>query len=126
MAVKRKKKNNKTRGAGTLSEAQFWSMIRSALRRSSRYWKPISVCRMKARRKYEGSNKRQKYEYLCNSCKKWFPATSVNVDHIIPVGALNGYNDLSGFVERLFVEVEGLQVLCDYCHNAKTMEEREE
>lgn len=123
MAVKRKRKTG-TRAAGTMTESQFWSMIRASLRKTSRYWKPISICRMKARRKYTGSNKKQKYEYLCNGCKKWFPASLINVDHIIPVGTLNGYSDLSGFVERLFCEADKLQVLCNECHNDKTSKER--
>jgi hypothetical protein len=120
----KKTTKKRTRGAGTLTESMFWSMIRSALRERSRYWKPISVCRLKARRKYEGPKKKQKYEYMCNACKKWFPAKSTNVDHIIPVGALSCADDLPGFVERLFCEVEGLQVLCTECHDVKTKNEK--
>jgi hypothetical protein len=48
----------------------------------------------------------------------------VAVDHIIPCGALSCANDLPGFVERLFIEVDGLQILCDICHNKKTQAER--
>jgi 5-methylcytosine-specific restriction endonuclease McrA len=80
---------------------------------------------MKARRKYVGINKRQKYEYQCNQCKNWFPDKSINVDHIVPVGNLNCSDDLSGFVDRLFVEIDGLQVLCSECHNTKTKEEKD-
>lgn len=115
----------RTRGAETLTEAAFWSLIRSTLRDRSRRWKPISVCRLRARRKYAGINKRQKYEYQCNHCKKWFSDKLISVDHIIPVGNLNGYDDLPGFVKRLFVEVDGLQVLCKTCHDFKTKEEKD-
>ena len=115
----------RTRGAGTLTESAFWSLIRSTLREKSRYWKPVSVCRNNARRKYEGTNRKQKYEYQCNYCKKWYPATQINVDHIIPVGNLTCSEDLSGFVNRLFVEVDSLQILCKDCHDVKTKEEND-
>jgi 5-methylcytosine-specific restriction endonuclease McrA len=114
----------KSRCAGTMSEAMYWSFIRSALRQKSRWWKPISVCKEKARRAYKGINKRQKYEYQCKSCKGYFPDKEINVDHIVPAGALNCGQDLPGFVERLFCEVEHLQVLCTECHNVKTQQER--
>lgn len=115
----------KTRNSGTLTESAFWSFIRSALRQKSRWWKPVSECKQKAKRVYKGSNKRQKFEYQCNHCKNWYAEKNINVDHIIPAGTLTCANDLPGFVERLFVEVEGLQVLCSNCHDKKTAKERE-
>lgn len=110
--------------AGTMTQSMFWSMIRSALRQKSRWWKPIAQAKQKARRRYKGPNKRQQWEYCCNKCKAWFPEKKINVDHIIPAGQLNTYQDLPGFVERLFCEVEGLQCLCEKCHDAKTKEEK--
>lgn len=116
---------NKTRNSGTLSESAFWSFIRSALRQKSRWWKPISECKAKAKRAYKGPIKRQKFEYQCNQCKSWFPDKQVNVDHIQPAGSLMSANDLPGFVERLFCEVDNLQVLCEGCHNVKTKLEKD-
>lgn len=113
----------KTRGAGTLSESAFWAMIRSALRQKSRWWKPIIICKLKAKRVYKGPKKRQKFEFQCNACKQWFPEKMVNVDHIVPAGQLNSAEDLAGFVERLFCEADGLQVLCEKCHSEKTEKE---
>jgi hypothetical protein len=79
---------------------------------------------MKARRRYEGANKRQRWEYQCNHCKKWFMDKEVQIDHETPVGSLKSGDDLKGFLERLTPEV-GFQVLCkDICHQAKTNEER--
>jgi 5-methylcytosine-specific restriction endonuclease McrA len=115
----------KTRCDGTMSEATFWSFIRSALRQKSRWWKPISVCKLNARRLYKGANKRQKYEYACKKCKGWFPEKQINVDHIIPAGSLNCAQDLPQFVERLFCEQDNLQVLCTTCHDAKTLKEKQ-
>ena len=120
------KKVIKTRNAGTMSESAFWAFIRSALRQKSRWWKPITQCKQNAKRPYKGINKRQKFEYQCNKCKKWFPDKQINIDHILPAGELNKANDLPGFVERLFVEESGLQCLCTNCHNEKTKQEKEQ
>jgi 5-methylcytosine-specific restriction endonuclease McrA len=114
----------KVRNAGTMTESAFWSFIRSALRQKSRWWKPITECKMKARRAYKGPSKRQKFEYQCNSCKAWFPEKQINVDHIKPAGSLNCKEDLAGFVERLFCELDNLQVLCESCHDVKTKLEK--
>ena len=114
----------KTRNAGTMSEAAFWSFIRSALRQKSRWWKPIVQCKMAARRDYKGPLKRQKFEYQCNHCKQWFPEKKINIDHIIPAGSLNCAADLGPFVERLFCEVDNLQCLCEKCHDVKTKAEK--
>ena len=123
--VKKTSRVPKTRNAGTMTESAFWSFIRSALRQKSRWWKPITECKMKARRPYKGPNKRQKFEYLCNSCKTWFPDKQINVDHIVGAGSLNCSNDLPGFVDRLFCELDNLQVLCETCHNNKTQLEKQ-
>jgi 5-methylcytosine-specific restriction endonuclease McrA len=129
MPVKRKKAVRKgaapkTRNAGTMSESAFWSFIRSGLRQKSRWWKPITQCKLTNRRNYTGPLKRQKFEYLCNECKGWFPDKKINVDHIIPAGSLQCAADLPGFVERLFCEADNLQILCETCHNKKTQNEK--
>jgi 5-methylcytosine-specific restriction endonuclease McrA len=110
----------KTRNAETMTESAFWGFIRSALRQKSRWWLPIAKCKLLVKRPYTGINKRQKYEYLCNHCKKYFPEKKINVDHIVQAGSLTCAADLPGFVERLFCEVQGLQVLCTACHDIKT------
>jgi len=124
MAKNKRVLTPKTRNAGTLTESAFWSFIRSALRQKSRFWKPITQCKMKARRTYKGPLKRQKFEYQCKECLNWFPDKKINVDHIVPAGTLRCANDLPGFVERLFCEVDNLQVLCETCHNKKTQDEK--
>jgi 5-methylcytosine-specific restriction endonuclease McrA len=124
MKKTKKSRVEKPFNAGTMSRAAFWSMIRSALRQRSVFWKPVDLCKKAARRASQSSNKRLKFEYQCNICKNWFPDKQVNVDHIIPAGTLRDYNDLPGFVQRLFVEVDGLQCLCETCHNKKTAQEK--
>ncbi len=116
----------KPRCNGTMTESAFWSFIRSALRQKSRFWKPITECKLQARRLYKGVNKRQKYEYQCNMCQNWFIEKKINVDHIHPAGSLNCAQDLPGFVDRLFCEVDNLQVLCEKCHDKKTKTDKNE
>lgn len=115
----KKERVPKTRNAGTMTESAYWGMIISGLRKKSMYWKPIQIAKQAARREYIGVNIRQKWEYQCNYCKKWFMDKETVIDHIIPVGSLKCGADLEGYVERMFCE-EGFQCLCKPCHNAKT------
>ena len=108
------------------STARFWSFIRSALRSRQLRWPPRNSAKMKARRKYEGSNKRQKFEYQCSECKNWFPDKEVEMDHIVEVGSLKDFQDLPGFVERLFCEESGWRVCCKRCHKQITQEQRKD
>ena len=122
-AVK-KQRVARTRGGNTMTEAEFWSFIRSALRQKSRWWPPITQAKLKARRPSKSKDKRLKYEYQCAICKKWFPEKQTHIDHIIPAGSLLAYEDLPGFVERLFCESDGLRVLCKPCHHKVTQEQK--
>lgn len=112
--------------AGTMTVSGFWGMIRSALRQKSRWWKPITQVKLAARRKYKGKNKRQKWEYECSNCHKWYAEKHINVDHVIPCGTLRCGDDLKGFVERLFCESDNLAVLCKTCHDTKTKQEKDD
>ena len=122
--VKKRTLTLKPRNAGTMSESGFWGFIRSGLRQKSRWWKPISACKLNAKRAYKGPLKRQKFEYQCKKCKGWFPDKETQVDHILPAGSLTCAQDLPAFVERLFCEQDNLQVLCSTCHNIKTQAEK--
>ena len=115
---------SKTRNAGTMTEAGFWGWLRSALRKRSQVWKPVQEVKKAARREYKGENTRQKYEYQCAKCQNWFADKETHVDHIIEAGSLTNGDDLKGFVERLFCEKDGLQVLCKICHHEKTQDKR--
>lgn len=48
----------------------------------------------------------------------------VEKDHIVPCGSLKSYEDLPGFVERLFAPVTGYRILCKPCHKIITKEAR--
>ena len=116
-------KKPKLRNAGTMTESAYWGMVRSGLRRTFRWWKPLMKAKEGAKRVYTGDNKRQKWEYQCNQCKQWFKGSEVEVDHIIPAGSLKSGKDLEGFLERLTPE-DGYQVLCKPHHIIKTNNER--
>ena len=113
----------RTRAGKTWTEAKYWQFIRSALRQATMKYPVIQNFKKKGRRSVTG--KRHKYEYKCAECGKWFKDKEISVDHRIPAGSLKTYDDLPGFVERLFCEEDNLQILCkDKCHQAKTNKER--
>ena len=113
-----KQRAPRTRNNGTWTEARYWGFIRSALRSAFQRWGPKHECRKRARVR--------RGKYRCAVCDGIFSAKDTQVDHIIPAGSLNKYDDLPEFVERMFCEVDGFQLLCKDCHQIKTNQEREE
>lgn len=108
------------------STAKFWGFLRSVLRNGYSKWPVKWDVLNAAKRAYQGTGKQQKWEYLCAKCQVWHKGKDVSVDHIIRAGALNCWEDLAGFCQRLFVGVDGLQVLCTDCHHSKTQQERKD
>lgn len=108
------------------SQAKFFSFIRSALRAKQIRWAPRNLCKQKAKRIYIGDNPRQKYEYQCNHCKEWFPDKMVELNHKVECGSLKDFDDLPGFVERMFCGEDGYEVTCKKCHLEETSRQREE
>lgn len=106
------------------SEAKFWSFLRSGLRGTYNRWPPKWTILAEAKRAYQGDDKRTKWEYQCAQCQNYYKQKEISVDHIHPAGSLNNFNDIAGFVERLFVGTQGLQVLCKECHDRKTREDK--
>ena len=104
--------------------SKFFGFLRSGLRSTYNKWPPKWEVLKEAKRPYKGDDKRTKWEYKCAKCKEYYKSKEVSVDHIEPAGSLNSFDDLPGFVERLFCGVEGLQLLCTGCHQLKTSEER--
>jgi len=107
-----------------MEKTKFFQWLRSQLRRISMKWKPRSDALNNAKKPYTGENKRRKWQYQCSECNGWYAGKEVQVDHIIPCGQLTDYEDLPGFVERLFCDADGLQVVCKSCHQDKTNEQR--
>ena len=115
----------RTRNLKTETESEHMGKIRSALRRLSRFWKPANAALDLVHRPYSGPNKRLKHEYKCAVCKQWLQRKLVEINHIIPCGTLRSYDDVPGFLERLFCEdVKGYTVLCKECHKIETAAQR--
>lgn len=114
----------KTRAGNTWSEAALFGFIRSGLRQLSRRWPPLVEILRAKRVPYTGPNKRRKWHIQCEVCGQFYFLDEVQVNHRVPCGQLKSFADISGFCERLFVEQNGLSVLCELCHNSATKEER--
>ena len=126
----------KTRCGNTWTEAKYFGFIRSALRRASIKYPVKYQIKALAKRSVPiidkdgnqavyktGKNVGQpRYvsEYNCAFCKEWFRDKDVEVDHKDEAGSLKCFDDLPGFCERLFCEIDNLQVLCKTCHKGKT------
>ena len=106
----------KTRNNRTWTEARYFGFIRSTLRAGFTRWGPKHEAKRQAKVGYNA--------YQCAHCGEVFPNKEVEVDHIEPAGTLKTYEDLPGFVERMFCEADGFQLLCKGCHQVKTNAER--
>lgn len=98
------------------TEAKFWGFIRSALRMAHTRWAPMHIAKKNAKTLYTGKG-RNKFVYECAHCHKKFFDKETEVHHKIGVGKLNCFEDLPGFVKRLFCGVDGYEVVCKKCHN---------
>lgn len=63
--------------------------------------------------------------YTCAECKNIFRKKDIAIDHIDPViNPLTGFLDWNEYINRLFCDETGLQVLCnngkESCHKRKT------
>lgn len=102
------------------TEKKLFVWLRSALRSASRRYPPIYEALAAAKEPYIGTNTKQKVCYRCAACNNTFPSKEVAVDHRVDCGCLASWEDVQGFVQRLFCAKEGLDILCHDCHDAKT------
>ena len=85
----------------------------AALRRASLRWPPRGEAVKLAR---VGKN-----QYKCNVCGKLCTNSEKQLDHIEPViNELTGFTTFDEFIDRLYVDVEGWQILCPSCHLLKS------
>ena len=110
----------RTHAGGNWTKSRYFQFIRSALRQAFTRYPVKYQVKDAAKRELKHKKGRQKWEYQCAKCQRWYPNKEIEVDHIDPAGSLKDYDDLPGFVERMFCESEGLQVLCKECHYGKT------
>jgi len=120
--------------SGRWSEARFRAFVKSALRKASSRWQVQSDVLKKAQ---TGTRKnrftgRQAMHFKCSKCRKSYPRTHVQVDHVNPVEPFEGYSgetylgtNWNTYIERLLCEDYNYQVLCTNCHTTKTNKENE-
>lgn len=116
------------RNGGKWTQSRFNSFIKSGLRAMSRRWGPKFECLADAcvGTKTNKATGRMAKHYECAECHSQFPAKEVAVDHIDPVVPVSGFTTWDEVIERMFVEKEGLQVLCKECHLIKCQEEKQQ
>jgi 5-methylcytosine-specific restriction endonuclease McrA len=62
--------------------------------------------------------------YKCASCQLVFKKQEVHLDHIDPViDVKTGFTNFEEYINRLYCDVSGYQVICKTCHSAKTLTE---
>jgi hypothetical protein len=111
----------RTRNAGSMTEAEYFSRVRSALRNAFKFWKPMQAVLKKNSRPSQSLNKKLKTEYQCAACGGWFPRKEVQIDHIVECGSLRTYEDIAPFLQRLTLEdPNAYQILCKKHHKHKT------
>jgi len=111
---------------GTMTRAAFFGWLRSRLRKHSLAWKPIKTVRDACRIPYVGPNKRRKWNYECSECKRLVGSDEIEIDHIQEAGSLRCFEDIPGFVQRLFCDSSGLRAVCSTCHDKKTFKREEQ
>ena len=118
---------DKKRNCGEWTEARFKSFVTSALRAASRRW-PVKYKALKAAfagRQVNAKTGKLAMHYRCAACNKLYVASDVQVDHIRPVvDPKKGFVSWDVYIDRMFCEMENLQVLCKADHKVKTDQEK--
>ncbi len=116
----------KTRNSGQWTEARYTSFIKSALRKARWPVKYEVINQAEVGKKINKASGRIAMHYECACCKGHFPRKQVAADHIDPVvDPAKGFEDWNTFIDRLFIELKGFQVLCKDCHQLKTNKEKD-
>lgn len=96
------------------SAEQKWIM--HELRRIHSKWPP--------RKKVYVDARVSRGQYKCAHCGHIFRPKEIDVDHIKPAISVDrGFVDWNEYIERLFPDESGYQVLCKECHKIKTHKE---
>ena len=122
MARKLKERNYANK---TMTESGYKSYIMSGLRQKLRYYPPCLACRVDAKVGIKTNVKtgRKAQHFKCAECGDNFVAKDTQVDHIITVTPISGFKSWDNIIERMFIEKDGLQLLCKTCHSAKSKAE---
>jgi len=101
-------------------EQYRYRFVLATLRRASYRWYARQQALLVAKTGRVG----RKFTYMCNKClDKGFIRKEIQIDHILPIVPLTGWDSWDKLIERLFCEAKGLQILCRPCHKIKTQKE---
>lgn len=115
--------------SGRWTKARFQAFIKSILRAATRKWGPINEARKNAwleRGVYKCAGYKKRWHKVPASIVvKGKRINNVFVDHISPIIDRNvGFVSWDDVINRMFCEIDNLQVLCRDCHDRKTADER--
>jgi hypothetical protein len=96
----------------SIDDPRFRSLIMSALRQKSRYWKPSEACIAKTRI--------ARGVHICPACGEAKRRKDMKKDHIDPIIPLSGFVSWDNVIERMFCGEDGYTSMCDGCHTKKT------
>lgn len=113
---------------GEWTTARYNSFVKGGLRSISQRWPPKYRVLSKA---YAGSRTNPESGriakfYGCAVCKGEFTAKNVEVNHIISVIPVEGFDSWDNVINRLFCEEDGLEVVCKPCHKLISKQENQE
>lgn len=101
----------------TMKELKLHTYLRWTLRRA---W-----LRYPARTKAYKRQRLKRGVYLCETCKQEFTNKQIEIDHTLAVGPTPGSRNATEntswdtFINRMFCDESGLQILCKECHKRK-------
>lgn len=99
-----------------MSEFSKKKWIENGLRRISYKYPPRYTTQTLARI--------ERGKYRCSDCKGSFKVKEIQLDHIVPViDPVKGFTDWNDYIERMFPDMGGYQVLCTECHQKKSESE---
>lgn len=105
------------------------SWLINQLRRLTLRYPPAIRATNRTREEYfilsKKGTKVKRVKYTCELCgKKDLKRSEMDLDHIIPVVDIDkGFTDWNDFITRLFCQEDELQLICEPCHSAKTLNE---
>lgn len=121
------KRGVKDKCGGRWTTARFNTFIKNILRGAHmRNWAPKGDSVKLARDgKIENPKTgRMNIASKCQLCGDRFLEKDMKIDHVIPViDPETGFTTWDDCINRMFVEVDGYQILCKDCHDNKTLKE---
>lgn len=109
---------NSAAGDQKSKKADLKKFLIPVLRRATYRWTARSEALKDARK--------ERNTYECAMCNDMFKNNEVVLDHILPVvDPKTGFTNWDDYINRMFPDKTGFQVLCKPCHEVKTSLEDE-